>query len=166
MWIQVKLKLCILHATVLCCLQQWKKKKLLYFPNSCCHCSKTKRSRSAYFLYTLSFIWMVIMTWTTLFSLWNMISWFGKVIQQQNSQHILNWEGRCTALTTFAPHVIKVHRYIVHFWLKPTPFSRVIIDSLHEIGSLVSRNTLSYMESKCSLRCSQEAIIFPKSQVR
>jgi hypothetical protein len=76
-----------------------KKIKLPYFPNSCCHCNKTKRSRSAYFLYTLSFIWMVIMTWTTVFSLWNMISWFGKVIQQQNSQHILNWKGRCITPT-------------------------------------------------------------------
>jgi hypothetical protein len=42
---------------------------------------------------------MVIMTWITRFSLWNMISWFDKVIQQQNSQHILNWKGRCITPT-------------------------------------------------------------------
>jgi hypothetical protein len=51
------------------------------------------------FLCTLSFKWMVIMTWTTPFSFWNIISWFGKVIQQQNSQHILNWRGRCITPT-------------------------------------------------------------------
>jgi len=121
-------------------------------------CSSTKRSRSAYFLYTLLFIWMVIMTWTTLFSLWNMARWFS------NKIHTKVWTENRDALlplTTFAPHIIKVHRYVVHFWLKPTPFSRVILDHLQVIGSLVSRNSLSCMESKCLLHCSQEAIIFP-----
>lgn len=142
------------------------KKKNTSFPISCTSCSKTKRSRSAYFLHTLLFIWLVIMTWTTLFSLWNMASWFATWFS--NKIHMTVWTENGDALlplTTFAPHIIKIHRYFVHFWLKLTPFSRVILDHLQVIGSLVLRNSLSYMEPKCSLCCSQEAIIFPSPKL-